>query len=156
MQENDTPRGVGRRDLLALGLALPAAAASPAATQAKQSLTTRPDRRRLGTLEVSSVGLGVQNMTRTYQTTIPSRPEMQRIIRAAYDNGITFFDAAEAYGPHEVERVLGEAVASFRDEVVICSKFGWNIDQEADPAARPRRASGDRGAERIFHALARP
>ena len=132
MQENDTPRGVGRRDLLALGLALPAAAAAPATAQAqaKQSLTTGLDRRKLGTLEVSSIGRGVQNMTRAYQTTVPSRPAMLRIIAAAYDNGVTFFDAAEAYGPHEVERVLGEGVSSFRDKVVICSKFGWNIDQE--------------------------
>lgn len=131
MQQNDTPRVVGRRDLLALGLALPAAAAcSSAAAQPPRRPTVRPDRRRLGTLEVSSIGLGVQNMTRTYQTTIPSRPEMLRIIHAAYDNGVTFFDAAEAYGPHEVERVLGEGVAPFRDKVVVCSKFGWNIDQE--------------------------
>jgi aryl-alcohol dehydrogenase-like predicted oxidoreductase len=55
---------------------------------------------------------------------------MLRIIRAAYDRGVTFFDAAEAYGPHEVERILGEGIASFRDKVVITSKFGWNIDLE--------------------------
>lgn len=91
---------------------------------------TPPDRRRLGSLEVSSIGLGVQNMTRTYQTTIPTRPEMINIIRTAYDTGVTFFDAAEAYGPHEVERLLGEAVAPIRDRVAITSKFGWNIDQQ--------------------------
>ena len=87
-------------------------------------------RRRLGTLEVSSVGLGVQNMSRTYQTTVPYRPEMINIIRTAFDRGVTFFDAAEAYGPHEVERILGEGVAPFRNKVVITSKFGWNIDLE--------------------------
>lgn len=87
-------------------------------------------RRKLGPLEVSSIGLGVQNMTRTYQTTVPSRPEMIRIIRAAYDRGLTFFDAAEAYGPHVVETLLGEAVAPFRDQVVLATKFGWNIDQK--------------------------
>jgi aryl-alcohol dehydrogenase-like predicted oxidoreductase len=87
-------------------------------------------RRRLGNLEVSSVGIGVQNMSRRYETTVPYRPEMLRIIRAAYDRGVTFFDAAEAYGPHEVERILGEGIASFRDKVVITSKFGWNIDLE--------------------------
>jgi aryl-alcohol dehydrogenase-like predicted oxidoreductase len=87
-------------------------------------------RRKLGSLEVSSVGLGVQNMSRTYQTTVPSRPEMINIIRTAFDRGVTFYDAAEAYGPHEVERILGEGVAPFRDKVVITSKFGWNIDQE--------------------------
>ena len=90
-----------------------------------------PGKRKLGTsLEVSSVGLGVQNMTRTYQTTIPTRKEMLNIIHTAFDNGVTFFDAAEAYGPHEVERILGEGVASFRDKIVIATKFGWNIDQE--------------------------
>ena len=69
-------------------------------------------------------------MSRTYQTTIPTRPEMINIIRTAFDRGLTFYDAAEAYGPHEVERILGEGVAPFRDKVVITSKFGWNIDLE--------------------------
>ncbi|RKR05570.1 aryl-alcohol dehydrogenase-like predicted oxidoreductase [Flavobacterium sp. 90] len=89
-----------------------------------------PGKRKLGKLEVSSIGIGVQNMSRNYQTTIPSRPEMHRIIRSAYDNGVTLFDAAEAYGPFEVEKILGEGVASFRDKIVISTKFGWNIDQE--------------------------
>ncbi len=69
-------------------------------------------------------------MSRTYQTTVPSRPEMHNIIRTAFDHGVTFFDAAEAYGPHEVERILGEGIAPFRNQVVITSKFGWNIDLE--------------------------
>src|SRR5690606_33942821 len=88
MRETNTTRGVGRRELLGAGLALPAmtatsavAAAPGGARQAPQP--ARPDRRRLGALEVSSIGLGVQNMTRTYQTTIPTRPEMINIIRAA-------------------------------------------------------------------------
>lgn len=106
-------------------LATSTANASPAAAARKMD-----GRRMLGTLQVSSIGLGVQNMSRTYQTTIPSRTEMHRIIRAAFDRGMTFYDAAEAYGPHEVERILGEGVASFRDEVVIATKFGWNIDLE--------------------------
>lgn len=88
------------------------------------------DHRELGSLTVSSVGLGVQNMSRTYQTTIPNRAEMLNIIRSAFENGVTFFDAAEAYGPHEVERILGEGVQPFRHEVVIATKFGWNINQE--------------------------
>ncbi|MES3032479.1 MAG: aldo/keto reductase [Gemmatimonadota bacterium] len=87
-------------------------------------------RRRLGSLEVSSVGIGVQNMSRKYDTTVPYRPEMHNIIRTAFDRGVTFFDAAEAYGPHEVERILGEGIAPFRNKVAITSKFGWNIDLE--------------------------
>ena len=69
-------------------------------------------------------------MHRTYQQTIPTRPEMINIIRTAYDRGVTFFDTAEAYGPHECERILGEAIAPFRDKVVITSKFGWDVDLE--------------------------
>lgn len=92
---------------------------------------TLSNKRKLGTtLEVSSIGLGVQNMTRTYQTTIPSRPEMLNIIRTAFDKGVTLFDAAEAYGPFEVEKILGEGISSFRNKIVIETKFGWNIDQE--------------------------
>jgi aryl-alcohol dehydrogenase-like predicted oxidoreductase len=69
-------------------------------------------------------------MARNYHMTVPSRPEMLNIIRIAFDHGVTFFDTAEAYGPLENERILGEAIASFRDQVVITSKFGWNIDLE--------------------------
>jgi aryl-alcohol dehydrogenase-like predicted oxidoreductase len=88
-------------------------------------------RRKLGgTLEVSSVGLGVQNMWRTYQTTISTRSEMLNIIRKAFDQGVTLFDTAEAYGPFESERILGEAVESFRNKIVIETKYGWNIDQK--------------------------
>jgi len=130
---------IGRRAFL---LSTGALAAAPLLGRADASATTPPTppkeprtsvpvgRRQLGSLEVFSVGLGVQNMSRTYQTTIPTRSEMLRIIRKAFEQGVTFFDAAEAYGPHEVERILGEGVAPFRDRVVIASKFGWNIDLE--------------------------
>ena len=100
----------------------------PASAQAQTRAGQLTGRRKLGPLEVSSIGLGVQNMARTYQTTIPARPEMVDIIRTAYERGVTFFDTAEAYGPHECERILGEAIAPFRNKVVITSKFGWNID----------------------------
>lgn len=141
---------IGRRSFLGAAGSL---AATPllggvAARAFAQSATPRgplapaaaPGRRRLGTLEVSGVGIGVQNMSRRYETTVPYRPEMHRIIRAAYDRGVTFFDAAEAYGPHEVERILGEGIAPFRDKVVITSKFGWNIDLQTGER-RPGRNS---------------
>ena len=140
-----------RRGMVVKGLGLAAAALLPRAPARAQTPASRADggtiggRRRLGALEVSSVGLGVQNMSRTYQTTIPTRPEMINIIRAAFDRGVTFFDAAEAYGPHEVERILGEGVAPFRSKVVITSKFGWNIDLETGV----RRPGLDSRPERI-------
>jgi len=113
-----------------------------AQTTGRGSSVTAPaiGRRRLGSLEVSSVGLGVQNMSRTYQTTIPNRPEMLNIVRTAFDHGVTFFDAAEAYGPHEVERILGEGMAPFRNKVVIATKFGFDIDLESG-TRRPGRNS---------------
>ena len=117
---------------LMAGLATAASGSDRTANTASgaKTPTSLTGRRKLGALEVSSVGLGVQNMSRTYQTTIPSRPEMHNIIRTAFERGLTFYDAAEAYGPHEVERILGEGVAPFRNEIVIATKFGWNIDQE--------------------------
>lgn len=127
----DKPRiNIGRRSLFLAAGALAAAPLIGAAQAQTTAAAPAPGRRRLGALEVSSIGLGVQNMSRTYQRTIPYRPEMHAIIRTAFDRGITFFDAAEAYGPHEVERILGEGMAGFRDQIVVASKFGWNIDQQ--------------------------
>ncbi|MEC7263841.1 MAG: aldo/keto reductase [Bacteroidota bacterium] len=104
----------------------------------KPNPTPEVGMRTLGSsLKVSSVGIGVQNMSRTYQTTIPLRSQMHRIIQNAYDQGVTFFDAAEAYGPLEVERILGEGVAPFRDKVAIATKFGWNIDPETGQWGQP-------------------
>jgi aryl-alcohol dehydrogenase-like predicted oxidoreductase len=119
------------------GMNLPAEAQTTAAASNAPHVSGR---RKLGRLEVSSVGLGVQNVTRKYDTTVPHRPEMINIIRTAFDRGVTFFDTAEAYGPHGAERILGEAIAPFRDKVVITSKFGWNIDQETGER-RPGRNS---------------
>jgi len=130
---------IGRRSFLRSAGALAAAPLlGGAATEAlaQTAVSSRPPapapigRRRLGRLEVSSIGLGVQNMSRKYETTVPYRPEMINIIRTAFDRGVTFFDTAEAYGPHECERILGEAITPFRDKVAITSKFGWNIDLE--------------------------
>ena len=135
---------MNRRSLLkTAGLAIAGSALLPFSTSAQSTNSELSSlgndntpqallgKRKLGkTLEVSSIGLGVQNMSRTYQTTIPSRSEMHHIIRTAFDKGVTLFDAAEAYGPFEVERILGEGIAPFRDKIVIETKFGWNIDQE--------------------------
>jgi aryl-alcohol dehydrogenase-like predicted oxidoreductase len=123
--------------LLAAAPLLAAAVTAGDAHAAEPAPAPAPARRRLGTLEVSSVGIGVQNMSRRYETTVPYRPEMHRIIRAAFDRGITFFDAAEAYGPHEVERILGEGVAPFRNQIRIATKFGWNIDQDTGLNSKP-------------------
>jgi aryl-alcohol dehydrogenase-like predicted oxidoreductase len=83
--------------------------------------------RRLGSsLEVSAIGLGCMGMSFSYDP-IPDRNEMISLIRSAYEMGENFFDTAEVYGPYANEELVGEAVASFRDEVVIATKFGFNI-----------------------------
>ena len=137
--KNKVEKDPGRRKFFKTGLAL-AGGSLLASTVGARNFTVHGNeknqnissgRRKLaGKLEVSSIGLGVQNMSRTYQTTIPSRQEMINIIRTAFDHGVTLFDTAEAYGPFESERILGEALAPFRNKVVIETKFGWNIDQE--------------------------
>jgi len=128
---------INRRNLLLAAGGLAAAAQSSVALAQTSAPSASPEtsspavgRRKLGSLEVSSIGLGVQNMSRTYHQTIPTRAEMHNIIRSAFDHGLTFYDAAEAYGPLEVERILGEGVEPFRDQIVIATKFGWNIDPE--------------------------
>jgi aryl-alcohol dehydrogenase-like predicted oxidoreductase len=132
--DNGTKRGLDRRSFLGVtGAVAVATMASGFSTPAAADGTTQAHlngRRKLGSLEVSSVGLGVQNMSRSYETLVPYRPEMINVIRAAYDHGVTFFDTAEAYGPLECERILGESIAPFRNKVAITSKFGWNIDPE--------------------------
>ena len=121
-----------RRLLIASAGVAAASLIAPVSATEKPRHTERisPQKRKLGKLEVSAMGLGVQNMSRKYDTSTPWRPEMVNVIRRAFDHGVTLFDAAEAYGPHEVERILGEGVAPFRDKVVIATKFGWNIDQQ--------------------------
>jgi len=136
---------MNRRNLFKNGLILAGGSLLSSATRAMTKQTAKnlsptkfPGKRKLGgTLEVSSIGLGVQNMTRTYQTTIPLRSEMINIIRSAFDHCVTLFDAAEAYGPLEVERILGEALVPIRNKVVIETKFGWNIDSETGQWKQP-------------------
>ncbi|HKS75054.1 MAG TPA: aldo/keto reductase [Terriglobales bacterium] len=90
-------------------------------------------KRKLGKsgLEVSAMGLGCMGMSYGLGPA-QDRKEMIALIRAAFERGITFFDTAEAYGPFTNEELVGEAVAPFRDQVVIATKFGFKIDPEAE------------------------
>ncbi|WP_420461155.1 aldo/keto reductase [Neolewinella sp.] len=136
-----------RRFLLTTALGSPllalSGATSPTQYTDRHTTATPPDigRRKLGELEVSSIGMGVQNVARKYETTTPYRPAMVRLVREAVDLGVTFFDTAEAYGPHEAERIVGEALGPVRDQVVITSKFGFDID--FDTGERNRSGSNN-------------
>ncbi len=83
-------------------------------------------RRRLGQggLEVSAIGLGCMGMSWSYGAP-KDRTAMIALIRASVERGVTFFDTAEAYGPHTNEELVGEALQPFRGDVVIATKFGW-------------------------------
>ena len=78
-------------------------------------------------LEVSAIGLGCMGMSANYGPP-PDRLEMIAFIRAAVEHGVTFFDTAEAYGPFTNEELVGEALAPFRGQVVIATKFGFDIE----------------------------
>lgn len=85
--------------------------------------------RKLGELEVSAVGYGCMGLSYGYGPAT-DRQEGIRMIRAAAERGVTLFDTAEAYGPFTNEELVGEALAPIRGQVVIATKFGWNIDPE--------------------------
>jgi aryl-alcohol dehydrogenase-like predicted oxidoreductase len=91
-------------------------------------------RRKLGNsnLEVSAIGLGCMGMSLSYGPP-KDKQEMTSVLRAAVERGITFFDTAEVYGPFLNEERVGEALAPLRDQVVIATKFGFDVNPDFDP-----------------------
>jgi len=98
------------------------------------------EKRRLGTsgLEVSALGFGCMGLSYGYGPAT-TREHGHAVIRAAYDGGVTFFDTAEAYGPFTNEELVGEALAPFRNQVVIATKFGFKFEngKQAGLDSRP-------------------
>jgi aryl-alcohol dehydrogenase-like predicted oxidoreductase len=93
-------------------------------------------KRKLGNLEVSAIGLGCMSISANYGPPA-DRNQGIEVIRAAYEKGVTFFDTAEIYGPYTNEELVGEALAPFRDKVVIASKFGFKINGSRGLNSRP-------------------
>lgn len=91
-------------------------------------------KRKLGTLEVSSIGLGCLPMVGYYGNGVREKKAMVELICGAYEQGVTFFDTAEVYGPYLSEEYLAEAVAPFRDQVVIATKFGFGVEEKQPTA----------------------
>lgn len=110
--------------------------ATPAMTGVKQFFSDPKyssaikQRRKLGSgkqqIEVSALGLGYMGMS-YHRSFIPDKKVSIAVIRNAYDTGVNFFDTAEAYGPFKNEELVGEAIAPFRKNIILCSKFGFNI-----------------------------
>jgi len=101
-------------------------------------------KRTLGNLEVSALGLGCMGMTHAYGKA-PDRQAMVALLRGAVERGVTFFDTAEVYGPFNNEELVGEALAPLRDQVVIATKFGF----APDPKGGPRWSGLDSRPEHI-------
>lgn len=97
------------------------------------------NKRQLGKsgLEVSALGFGCMGLNSSYGTP-PDRQEMIRLVRAAVERGVTFFDTAEVYGPFTNEQLVGEALAPVRKQVVIATKFGFSVD----PSGKENRGAG--------------
>jgi aryl-alcohol dehydrogenase-like predicted oxidoreductase len=131
--------GVSRRDFLVkmplVGAGLSVGALSRGASQNQVfAQSNKSSRRKLGSVEVSSVGLGCLPMVGFYGGGARDKNEMFKLIRTAFERGVTFFDTAEVYGPFLDEEILGEGVKSFRKQVVIATKFGFYVN----PATRER------------------
>jgi aryl-alcohol dehydrogenase-like predicted oxidoreductase len=96
-------------------------------------------KRTLGSnLEVSAIGLGCMGMSYGYGPPA-NKQEMLKLIRAAVDRGVTFFDTAEAYGPYANEELVGEALAPFQGQVVIATKFGFRFDDKSGQSGMDSR-----------------
>ncbi len=118
------------------GMAHAAALSSPSATKNRQQPRSLPQRR-LGSLQVSAIGLGCLPMVGYYGGTY-AKKDMLALIRRAYDSGVTFFDTAEVYGPYTSEEWVGEALAPVRDKVVIATKFGFGVEEGRPTALNSR------------------
>jgi aryl-alcohol dehydrogenase-like predicted oxidoreductase len=135
-----------RRQFLAAGAGLAAgtllarlATGQADAVSATAQQTGTLPKRKLGSLEVTALGLGCMNVAWAYGPPI-EKDEAVRLIQTAFDLGVRFFDTAEIYGPFLSEERVGEALASIRDQVVIATKFGFDVD----PQTRERRGRDSR------------
>jgi aryl-alcohol dehydrogenase-like predicted oxidoreductase len=97
-------------------------------------------KRQLGSsgLEVSALGLGCMGLSYGYGPATDTQ-EAIKLIRSAFERGVTFFDTAEAYGPYRNEELVGEALAPFRDQVVIATKFGFAFDSQGEQSGLDSR-----------------
>lgn len=118
------------------GMAHAAALSSPSATKNRQQPRSLPQRR-LGSLQVSAIGLGCLPMVGYYGGTY-AKKDMIALTRRAYDSGVTFFDTAEVYGPYTSEEWVGEALAPVRDKVIIATKFGFGVEEGRPTALNSR------------------
>ncbi len=100
-------------------------------------------KRKLGNLEVSAIGLGCMGMTFSYAP-FPEKKDSIALIRAAVERGVTFFDTAEVYGPFNNEELVGEALEPFRGKVAIATKFGFDLNPDGSHGPKGTDSSPER------------
>ena len=107
-------------------------------TTINDKISNKMKTRKLGNLEVSEIGLGCMNMSGNYN--VPANHQQSiKNIRTAFENGVNFFDTAEVYGPYTNEKLVGEALEPFRNQVKIATKFGFDIGGNRGLDSRPER-----------------
>jgi len=124
-------RALSRRDFLAntalIGAGLAVGPLSWAASSDQPKEINKMNTRSLGKLKVSAISSGCMSISANYGPPAP-RDQGIKVIRTAFEKGVTFFDTAEVYGPYTNEELVGEALAPFRDQVAIATKFGFDVE----------------------------
>ncbi|MEQ1587649.1 MAG: aldo/keto reductase [Cyclobacteriaceae bacterium] len=127
MEDNSSRRKfIQQSALLGAGIMVAGSTQLLAGDTKFKSEKNRMKKRKLGSLEVSELGSGAMSISANYG---PPADKTQgiKLLRTAYEKGVTFFDTAEVYGPYTNEELVGEALAPFRDKIVIATKFGFDI-----------------------------
>lgn len=144
MENQENKSGISRRSFATKSIIGLAGLSMATNLEAKNHTNTKvtvkeTGKRKLGTLEVSPIGLGCMSMTSGSYNPPRTKEQMIPVIRGAVDLGVTFFDTAEVYGPFTDEEIVGEALKPVRNDVVIASKFGFKFEngQRAGRDARP-------------------
>jgi aryl-alcohol dehydrogenase-like predicted oxidoreductase len=147
-RSSDRPESedIGRRQFLKTSAAVSVALAmGPILRSASAQVETgninseggaKMNQRKLGAMQVSEIGAGCMSISSNYGPPAPKEQGLSTI-RAAFENGVTFFDTAEVYGPYTNESLVGEALQSVRDQVKIATKFGFAIDGSIGLNSRP-------------------
>lgn len=130
--KNSRRKFIQQTAITGLGLVLAPTFLQASVKQSKNSSNKKEintmTKRKIGKLEVSALGAGCMSISANYGAAA-DKNEGIKTIRTAHERGVTFFDTAEVYGPHTNEELVGEALAPFRDKVIIATKFGSDIEK---------------------------
>jgi aryl-alcohol dehydrogenase-like predicted oxidoreductase len=137
MEDNNSRRKfIQQSALLSAGIMLAGSTQLFAESTKFKNEKKKMKKRKLGNLEVSELGAGCMSISANYGPPADKNQGI-KVIREAYEKGVTFFDTAEVYGPFTNEELVGEALSPFRDKVVIATKFGFDIEAGSGLNSQP-------------------